>query len=640
MGDNDTFTTVYRQHVEAALHRLGIRVLVFALQDPSFPVLPGADTGRGSPYSAAGLRLLRFARALGFNAVQFGPQGETSRGNASPYDSTIFSRSTLSIAHDRLVDEGLLRPETLERIARQRGEGTPMRTQYTYAVTARRAALTEAAAAFQGQASDPEREALRRFREAHWSWLASDALYEALAETYGEEDSQRWPHRHVGQLFGATHALAPAQSLLATRAHAPRLDRYVCLQYFAHRQHASLRSACHRLGLTLYGDMAIGMSLRDVWRYRTLFLDGYALGAPPSRTNPCGQPWGYPVLDPKQYQDTDGRPGPIRRFVAARIDKMLDAYDGVRIDHPHGLVCPWVYRTDIPDAYTAVQTGARLFSSPDVPEHPALAHLAIAAVADLNPACARYADGWVHTLGSAQIERYALLFDEIVAAMQRHGALLDDLQVEVLSTLPYPLACVLARYGLGRYRVTQKANLDDPDDVYRAEHAEPADWVMLGNHDTPPIWQLVRNWARTGGLAAQAAYLAQRLAPQPSAVAALQQEILRRPERVALAKFADLFVSRARQVVVFFTDLFGFTEDYNVPGTVHANNWSLRLPADFERLYHERVARGAALNLPAALALALEARGLATDETGARLAAELRALAVAVGTVATVVPAE
>jgi hypothetical protein len=72
---------------------------------------------------------------------------------------------------------------------------------------------------------------------------------------------------------------------------------------------------------------------------------------------------------------------------------------------------------------------------------------------------------------------------------------------------------------------------------------------------------------------------------------------------------------------------------------VHADNWSLRLPADFERLYHERVARGAALNIPAALALALEARGLAADETGARLAAELRALAAAVGTEASVMPA-
>jgi hypothetical protein len=52
------------------------------------------------------------------------------------------------------------------------------------------------------------------------------------------------------------------------------------------------------------------------------------------------------------------------------------------------------------------------------------------------------------------------------------------------------------------------------------------------------------------------------------------------------------------------------------------------------------VARGAALNIPAALALALEARGLVTDEAGARLTAALRDLAAAVGTVAAVVPAE
>jgi 4-alpha-glucanotransferase len=243
MGDNYRFTTVYRQHVGAALHRLGIRVLVFALQEPSFPPLSGADTGRGSPYSAAGLRLLRFARALGFNAVQFGPQGETSRGNDSPYDSTIFSRSTLSIALDRLVEEGLLRPETLERLARGRGGGALTRTQHTYAVTAHRAALSEAAATFYMQAHGAEREALACFREAHWSWLASDALYEALAEAYGEEDFQRWPDPHVVQLFGATHALMPAQHLLTTRAHAPCIDRYVCLQYLAHRQHASLRAA-------------------------------------------------------------------------------------------------------------------------------------------------------------------------------------------------------------------------------------------------------------------------------------------------------------------------------------------------------------------------------------------------------------
>jgi hypothetical protein len=64
MGDNERFTNVYRQHVGAALDRLGIRVLVFAIQESGFPPRSGVDTGRGSPYSAAGLRLLRFVRAL------------------------------------------------------------------------------------------------------------------------------------------------------------------------------------------------------------------------------------------------------------------------------------------------------------------------------------------------------------------------------------------------------------------------------------------------------------------------------------------------------------------------------------------------------------------------------------------------
>src|SRR5262249_24092909 len=153
----------YRQHVSAALHRLGIRAFVFAIHDASFPAVPGADTGRGSPYSAAGLRLLRFARTLGFNAVQFGPQGATSRCNASPYDGTIFSRDTLSIALDRLVDEGLLQPETLARAARGRPDGAPTRTQHAYAFDAHRAALTEAVAAFGARASTGEREALARF---------------------------------------------------------------------------------------------------------------------------------------------------------------------------------------------------------------------------------------------------------------------------------------------------------------------------------------------------------------------------------------------------------------------------------------------------------------------------------------------
>ena len=57
------------------------------------------------------------------------------------------------------------------------------------------------------------------------------------------------------------------------------------------------------------------------------------------------------------------------------------------------------------------------------------------------------------------------------------------------------------------------------------------------------------------------------------------------------------------------TDLFGFDESYNAPGTVSASNWTLRLPPTFEAMYTNRVRLGEALCLPRALALALGARG-------------------------------
>src|SRR5262249_4337123 len=155
----------------------------------------------------------------------------------------------------------------------------------------------------------------------------------------------------------------------------------------------------------------------------------------------------------------------------ARIDKAFAEYDGLRIDHPHGLVCPWVYRADAEDPALAVQEGARLHESPDLPDHPALARHAIARPAQLDPAPRRYHDAWVRALEADQVARYALLFDAIAGAAGRHGRSMADLSCEVLSTMPLPLGRVLERHGLGRWRVAQKADLDDPADVYRAENA-------------------------------------------------------------------------------------------------------------------------------------------------------------------------
>ncbi|MGE5186037.1 MAG: 4-alpha-glucanotransferase [Acidobacteriota bacterium] len=552
------------------LARLGVRRLLLAIFDASFPSDPDEDLGRGSPATRAAERLFAYARALGFTGIQLGPQGQTARGNPSPYDGTIFSRNVGNIpartlrelAGDAAVDAALV------------AGGGPVHYLHAY----------DASHALVARAYDhitPELGArLGEFRRANASWLEPDALHAALCATHGGTGFRDWPERERELWLRGDRALA--NELLA--AHADAVARYAFGQLLVHEAHARARD---RAQLALYGDLQVGYSDADAWTCAPAFLRGWDMGAPPSRTNPDGQPWGYPVLDPAQYTGT------ARALVDARADKAFREYDSLRIDHPHGLVCPWVYRPE-----RGVAAGTRLFESPDDPE---LARFAIARADQLDRGKPRYADDWVHGLDAAQVDRYSILFDALLAAAVRHGRARADLSCEVLSTLPAPLGRVLARYGLGRWRVTQKANLDDASDVYRSENFAREDWAMLGNHDTAPILAVVRGWP-PAKREQWARHLAARLhLAEPARLA--------RDGFLATAMLAEIFASRAENVSIFFADLFGFTERFNSPGVIDDANWTLRLPHDFERLHADRLAREEALDVPLAVDLALEATG-------------------------------
>jgi hypothetical protein len=71
---------------------------------------------------------------------------------------------------------------------------------------------------------------------------------------------------------------------------------------------------------------------------------------------------------------------------------------------------------------------------------------------------------------------------------------------------------------------------------------------------------------------------------------------------------ADLFVSGAESVFVFIGDLFGEDTPFNRAGIVHPDNWTARLPDDFENVYAARLREGRALDIEAALRLALTRR--------------------------------
>jgi 4-alpha-glucanotransferase len=575
-----------------AIAKLGIEGFVIAIHQASFPA-GDDDLGSGTPYGRGGDAILELAASLGATGIMLGPAGVTSEDNPSPYDATALSRNPMHIAFGRL-EPGLLDRELSDALAAEIA-ARPDRGAYRHAWRATRRLLAAIAAR-------PElAPRLAGFRTAA-PWLADEARYEGIAAALGHEEWNRWP---------------------ADAAISAPVDRAAALafevgQLLVHDQHRALRARAAGLGLVLYGDVPIGLSHRDRWLRRGLFLPGYAMGAPPSRTNPDGQPWGYPVLDPAQLEG-----GAAHAFAALRLDVLLADHGGLRIDHPHGWICPWVYRTGTGDDLAAVQAGARLHESPAEADHPALAALARVRPDQIDRDAARHADDRVRWIEPAQLDRYAATFDLLMARAAAHGVDRRDLVIEVLSTCPRPLREVLARHRLGRFRVTQKARVDDPGDVYRGDRAAPEDWIMVGNHDTPPLRLVVDRWQGTAEIDRRAGYLAERLAGRGDR-AALAARLAADPRAMTEAMFAELFLGPARHVQIFWADLFGARDVYNRPGVVDEANWSLRAPTDVAAAYHRAVASGDAPDLGRVLALALVARGLESDADGAAIVSRLR----------------
>jgi 4-alpha-glucanotransferase len=626
--------------VQAALEILGIRNFLLGMHDPAFPSLPEEETGRGSPYSRGAAEFLSFARLLGFNGIQLGPQGMTTPINLSPYDGTFFSKNPLSLAPLSLAEElpELALPDVFGETARL-PVPDPGRVDETIARPAMREITARLLERFRARRLKGGITRLYKefaaFRAANSHWLERDALYTILREEYGGKNWQAWREGKTAELD--RHLFdPPPRWLSAARSrrnellgrHRKAVEDFAIIQFLLARQHENLRGRCREIGLKLFGDFQIGLSGRDAWAAQSFLLRDYVMGAPPSRTNPEGQPWNYPVLDPGRYHDpgADGvqRPGPAILFVRERVEKLLAEFDGLRIDHPHGLVCPWVYRAGQEDPGRAVRQGARLFASPDLADHPGLARYAIARPEQLNREAHRYEDNWVVDLDPRQVERYGILFNEIMTAAQKNSRSAREIACEILSTQPYPIKRVMDLHGLGRFRVTQKADLDNPDDVYRSENARPEDWLMLGNHDTPPVWQQAEQWIESGASRRQALYLAGRLRIPEAERSRWTERVAADAGALVQAKFADLFLGPARNIMVFFTDLLGIREQYNRPGSVSRNNWSLRVHSAYREIYARKLPDNLVLNIPRALAAALRVREKAGGESFRSLREKLK----------------
>lgn len=170
----------------------------------------------------------------------------------------------------------------------------------------------------------------------------------------------------------------------------------------------------------------------------------------------------------------------------------------------------------------------------------------------------------------------------VIPAAKKAGLSASNIIAEDLGYMPGNSKQVLNELGIGGISVTQWMK---GSDVWNA----PANnAIMIANHDTAT---------------------AKELYPDKN-------------ERKN--KFIELFASGAKNVQVFWTDLFGIKERYNMPGVTGDENWSLRMTQDFEDTYHRRLENEDALNIPEAILEANRRRDQNFDKNHRKLAQNLQ----------------
>ena len=119
---------------------------------------------------------------------------------------------------------------------------------------------------------------------------------------------------------------------------------YVWMQYHLDRQFSKMADYARRKGVSLKGDLPVGISSDSAeayWHPQLFNLDS-STGAPPDFFSTEGQNWGFPTYNWEEMAKDD------YAWWKARLRKMSRYYDAFRIDHILGFFRIWEIPADMP----------------------------------------------------------------------------------------------------------------------------------------------------------------------------------------------------------------------------------------------------------------------------------------------------
>lgn len=169
------------------------------------------------------------------------------------------------------------------------------------------------------------------FYDTNSKWLFPYACYCLLRDRNHSADFRTW------EAYNSYDQAQLEQMMERTPAAKRELLFWYFIQFLLHQQFSAAKAYAHSKGVTLKGDIPIGISREsiDAWSNPHLFNMESQSGAPPDDFSLLGQNWGFPTYNWQAMKEED------YRWWISRFRKMADYFDAYRIDHILGFFRIW-----------------------------------------------------------------------------------------------------------------------------------------------------------------------------------------------------------------------------------------------------------------------------------------------------------
>ena len=533
---------------------------------PVFALRGSQDLGIGDTLALR--EFATWAASHGLKVVQILPVNESGADN-SPYNiisSMALDPTTIAALPGELPE---LSRRDFKRITAEFDldamRAGPVR--YAEVKKLKRALLEAAFAKFCADADESRQSAFDDFCGEHDEWLAPYAIYRALVSLNGESE--------VLSLWPAEQRSLPAArewlDSLPTNKRSPfdrlaNFHRYV--QWIAFSQWHAAREHCEELGVSLMGDVPVGVSIYscDVWSEPEVFDLTRSSGAPPEKafksdpfTEKWGQNWGFPLYD--WFAMSKDNFAWWRR----RLQAMMGMFDLVRVDHALGFF--------------------RIYSFPWRPENNA-DFLELTEDEAKEKTGGRLPGFMPRDDSTPENEERNRAHGEVLFKIMLEEIPAPRLIAEDLGTVPPYVRPVLERLKIPGFKIPQWEHEPGCPLTPGADY-QRLSLATYATHDHPPVHTFWNAWfALTQSPDKDAA--AQAFAEMNGLLAFCGAPPLEKPhafdDAIHAATMHGLMAANSWLAIPMITDILGTEDRFNVPGAIGDQNWTARLGIPAARL--------------------------------------------------------